>query len=92
MGREPYQSKVMEATDSELAILVEKSSGRKGKKEMKGPCSVACEEEMAGMKRRLQLYEEFMMVWEPKLKKWDTYFLEQEEEDTTSDSEGSEGE
>lgn len=49
LGREPYQSEVMEATERELAILAEKSSGRKRKKEMKGPCSAACKQEMARM-------------------------------------------
>lgn len=31
-------------------------------------------------------------MWEPKLKKWDSYFQEQEQADSGSDSEGSKGE
>jgi hypothetical protein len=40
----------------------------------------------------LDVYEEFMKVWELKLKKWDSYFEEQEHTEFASDSEGSKGE
>ena len=49
LGREPYHSKVLEATEKELALLSEKSSGHKGKKEVKGSSSANYEVDMAAM-------------------------------------------
>ena len=88
LGREPYDSEVQEATERELAILGEKSSARKGKVQVKGACSATCEQEMVKIQRRLQAYEEFVKLWEPKLKKWDAYFDDNEETKSVSDFEG----
>lgn len=79
---------MQEATQRELAILGEKSSARKGKVQVKGACSATCEHELAKIQRRLHAYEEFVKLWEPKLKKWDAYFDDKDETKSVSDSEG----
>ena len=46
---------------------------------------------MAKLQRRLHAYEEFVKLWEPKLKKWDSYFDDKEESKSASNSEGNKG-
>lgn len=81
-----------EATERELAVLAQKTTARKGKIQVRGACSVSCEEEMAKMKKRLQKFEEFLKLWEPRLKQWDAdYNAAKDESESASDSKDSRG-
>ena len=91
MGREPYHSEVQEATERELTLLAQKTSARKGKMQVRGSCSVTCEQEMAKIQKRLQKFEEFLKLWEPKLKQWDADYNAKDKSESASDSKGSRG-
>jgi hypothetical protein len=56
----------MEATEKELATLVEKSTRRKVKKEATVESSADYECSIASLGRRLDDFEEFVKLWEPK--------------------------
>jgi hypothetical protein len=83
---------VLEAIERKLAILAEKSSGRKGKKEARASSKATYVEEITGLQRRLDVYEEFIRVWEPKLKKWDSFIEELYQAKLASDDDGRKGE
>jgi hypothetical protein len=83
---------VLEAIEKELAFLAEKTSGRKSKKEARTSSTANYVEEIAGLQRRLDMYEEFIRVWELKLKKWDSFIEELHKAKFASDDEGKGGE
>jgi hypothetical protein len=62
LGREPYQSIVKEATERELAIIAEKSSGRKGKKVATSRSYSTYSVDIVGLKRQLDVFEQIMKV------------------------------
>ena len=82
---------MQEATERELALLTQKSSARKGKIQVRGACSMTCEQEIAKLQRRLDAYEEFVQLWEPKLKKWESMIDDRDESKSESGSEGNKG-
>jgi hypothetical protein len=79
---------VKEATDKELAILAEKPTGRKGKKNDISASGTSDKDDITRLERRLDVYEAFMKVWEPKLQKWDSFIEELHEAQLASNDDG----
>jgi hypothetical protein len=90
LGREPYHLEVLEATKRELAILGKRSRARKGKA-TDASMNATYQQDIVGLRRRLDVYENFMKQWEPKLKKWDSFIEELHEAELASEGEGTEG-
>jgi hypothetical protein len=84
-------SEVKEATERELAILVDKPTARKGKAEAAAKSFAAYMEEIAALERHLDIYEAFMKVWEPKLQRWDSFIEELHKAEIASEDEGGDG-
>jgi hypothetical protein len=82
----------LEALERELVILADKSSSRKGKKEARASSTTTYVEEIARLQRRLDVYEEFIRVWEPKLKKWDSFIEELYKAEFVSNDDSTKGE
>jgi hypothetical protein len=76
LGREPYQSEVKETTDRELALLAEKSTVKKGKREANAASSAMYKQDIAALERRLDSVDEFVKLWGPKLHRWDSFIEE----------------
>jgi hypothetical protein len=85
LGREPYQLEVKEATERELAIMAEISSSKKGKKVVNVASVDANSDDIVGLECRLDVFEQFIKTWEPKLQRWDSFIEELHEAEFASD-------
>jgi hypothetical protein len=92
LGREPYHSEVIEATERELAALAQKSGRRKVRKETEVEFEDAYKDIIAGLERRMDNFDQFVKSWEPKLRKWDSFIEELHEAHFASDKECGEAE
>jgi hypothetical protein len=59
-----------------LALLAEKSTRKKGKREANLASSATYKQDIAALERRLDSFDEFVKLWGPKLQRWDSFIEE----------------
>jgi hypothetical protein len=75
-----------------LVVLAEKASRRKGRKEAKVELADAYKESIASLERHLDDLEQFVKLYESKLRKWNSFIEELHKAHFVSNKEGDEAE